>query len=67
MLSGLEPSGSSCFFYVPLAGGIVKWFPISERGLSTGTLGGVGGALGEGAAYALLPILSIYFASGWRQ
>jgi MFS family permease len=53
--------------YVPLTGGIARWFPERERGLSQGTLGGVGGAFGEGAAYALLPILSIYFASGWRE
>ena len=53
--------------YVPLTGGIARWFPQKERGLSQGTLGGVGGAVGEGAAYALLPILSIYFSSGWRQ
>ena len=53
--------------YVPLTGGIARWFSTSERGLSQGTAGGVGGALGEGAAYALLPILSVYFASGWRQ
>ena len=53
--------------YVPLTGGIARWFPERERGLSQGTLGGVGGAVGEGAAYALLPILSIYFASGWRE
>ena len=63
VLSGIAAAA----VYVPLTGGIVRWFPSSERGLSTGTLGGVGGALGEGAAYALLPILSIYFASGWRQ
>ena len=53
--------------YVPLTGGIARWFSPAERGLSQGTAGGVGGALGEGAAYALLPILSVYFASGWRQ
>ena len=53
--------------YVPLTGGIARWFAAEERGLSQGTAGGVGGALGEGAAYALLPILSVYFASGWRQ
>jgi MFS family permease len=53
--------------YVPLTGGIARWFPDRERGLSQGTLGGVGGAFGEGAAYVLLPVLSIYFASGWRQ
>ena len=34
--------------YVPLTGGIARWFPERERGLSQGTLGGVGGALGEG-------------------
>ena len=53
--------------YVPLTGGIARWFPERERGFSQGTLGGVGGAVGEGAAYVLLPVLSIYFASGWRQ
>lgn len=53
--------------YVPLTGGIARWFPDRERGFSQGTLGGVGGAVGEGAAYVLLPVLSIYFASGWRQ
>jgi MFS family permease len=58
---------ASAAVYVPLTGGIARWFPQKERGLSQGTLGGVGGAVGEGAAYALLPILSIYFASGWRQ
>ena len=53
--------------YVALTGNIARWFPASERGLSQATLGGVGGAFGEGAAYFLLPTLSIYFASGWRH
>ena len=53
--------------YVPLTGGIARWFPDKERSLSQATLGGVGGALGEGMAFFLLPVLSIYFASGWRQ
>jgi MFS transporter, OPA family, sugar phosphate sensor protein UhpC len=53
--------------YVPLTGSIARWFPARERGVSQGTLGGVGGAIGEGTAYALLPILSVYFASGWRE
>jgi sugar phosphate permease len=53
--------------YVPLTGGIARWFPNRERSLSQATLGGVGGALGEGMAFFLLPVLSIYFASGWRQ
>lgn len=63
ILSGIAAAA----VYVPLTGGIARWFPDRERGLSQGTLGGVGGALGEGAAYVLLPVLSIYFASGWRQ
>jgi MFS family permease len=63
ILSGIAAAA----VYMPLTGGIARWFPDKERGLSQGTLGGVGGALGEGAAYALLPILSVYFASGWRQ
>lgn len=63
ILSGIAAAA----VYVPLTGAIARWFSDRERGLSQGTLGGVGGALGEGMAYALLPILSIYFASGWRQ
>jgi ACS family D-galactonate transporter-like MFS transporter len=53
--------------YVPLTGGIARWFPDKERSLSQATLGGVGGALGEGMAFFLLPVLSVYFVSGWRQ
>jgi MFS family permease len=63
ILSGIAAAA----VYMPLTGGVARWFPDKERGLSQGTLGGVGGAVGEGAAYALLPILSVYFASGWRQ
>ncbi|MGH2400996.1 MAG: MFS transporter, partial [bacterium] len=53
--------------YIPLTGSIARWFSERERSFSQGTLGGVGGALGEGMAYVLLPVLAIYFASGWRQ
>ncbi|MBI4886115.1 MAG: MFS transporter [Acidobacteria bacterium] len=53
--------------YVSVAGGVARWFPPEERGFSQATFGGMGGALGEGAAFFLLPVLSIYFASGWRQ
>lgn len=63
ILSGIAAAA----VYVPLTGGIARWFSTGERGVSQGTLGGVGGALGEGGAYVLLPVLSIYFASGWRQ
>jgi nitrate/nitrite transporter NarK len=53
--------------YVALAGNIARWFPDKERSLSQATLGGVGGTLGEGTTYFLLPVLAIYFVSGWRQ
>src|SRR5213592_2839900 len=53
--------------YVALTGNIARWFPNNDRGFGQAMLGGVGGAMGEGMAYYLLPILSIYFASGWRQ
>ncbi len=53
--------------YVALTGGMARWFPPGERGFSQSTFGGMGGALGEGAAFFLLPVLSIYFASGWRR
>lgn len=53
--------------YVSVAGGVARWFPPSERGFSQSAFGGMGGALGEGAAYFLLPVLAISFASGWRE
>jgi MFS family permease len=53
--------------YVAVAGALARWFPPNERGLSQGLLGGLGGALGESVAFFLLPVLSIYFASGWRN
>jgi sugar phosphate permease len=53
--------------YVSVAGGVARWFPRNERGFSQSAFGGMGGALGEGAAYFLLPVLAIYFAAGWRD
>ena len=53
--------------YVSIAGGVARWFPANERGLSQAAFGGMGGAVGEGAAFFLLPVLAISFASGWRQ
>jgi MFS family permease len=53
--------------YGSLAGGIALWFPSRERGMSQAALGGVGGALGESAAFFLLPVISIYLVSGWRE
>jgi sugar phosphate permease len=53
--------------YVAMTGGVARWFPQHERGMSQTALGGVGGALGESTAFFLLPAMSIYIATGWRQ
>jgi sugar phosphate permease len=53
--------------YVSIAGGVARWFPPGERGMSQAAFGGMGGAVGEGAAFFLLPVLALSFASGWRQ
>jgi sugar phosphate permease len=53
--------------YVSVAGGLARWFSPRERGFSQAAFGGMGGALGEGAAFFLLPLLAISFASGWRE
>ena len=53
--------------YVAMTGGVARWFPRHERGLSQTALGGVGGALGESVAFFVLPAMSVYIASGWRQ
>ncbi len=59
--------------FVPIAGLLARWFEPRERGLANGTYYGLGGGLGEAAAFLLLPLLGIYFldrpdqaASGWR-
>jgi sugar phosphate permease len=53
--------------YVSVSGGVARWFPPTERGFSQSAFGGMGGAIGEGAAYFLLPVLALSFAAGWRQ
>lgn len=53
--------------YAPMAGSIARWFPPRQSGLSQALFGGLGGALGESVAFFVLPVVSIYFASGWRQ
>ncbi len=58
---------ASAAVYVAMAGALARWFPPGERGLSQSTFAGVGGAMGESAAFFLLPVLAIYFASGWRS
>ena len=58
---------ASAAVYVAIAGALARWFPPGERGLSQSTFAGVGGAAGESAAFFLLPLLAIYFSSGWRS
>ena len=58
---------ASAAVYVAMAGALARWFPPGERGFSQSTFAGVGGAAGESAAFFLMPILAIYFASGWRS
>ena len=58
---------SAAAIYVPLTGMIAHWFSNRQRSFGQGTLGGVGGALGEGMAYFLLPLLAVYFVSDWRE
>ena len=53
--------------YVAMTGGVARWFPHRERAMSQTALGGIGGGLGESTAFFLLPAMSIYVASGWRQ
>ncbi len=59
--------------FVPIAGLLARWFQPEERGMANGAYYGLGGGLGEAAAFLLLPLLGIYFlnrpdlaTSGWR-
>ena len=52
--------------YVAMTGGIARWFPSREQGMSQAALGGIGGALGEATGFFLLPALAVYFVS-WRD
>jgi MFS family permease len=63
VLGGVAGAG----VYASMSGGLAWWFPPEERGFSQAALGGVGGAMGECTAFFLMPVLSIHFASGWRQ
>ena len=63
VLSGIAAAA----VYVSLTGTLARWFPAEERSFSQGTLGGTGGAVGEAMAYFVLPVLAVYFSSGWRE
>ena len=59
--------------FVPIASLLAQWFETRERGMANGVYYGLGGGLGEGAAYVLLPAIQIYLLqdsllpfSGWR-
>ena len=59
--------------FVPIASLLAQWFQERERGMANGVYYGLGGGLGEGAAYVLLPAIQIYLLqdsilpfSGWR-
>ena len=47
--------------FVPIAGLLARWFEPPERGVANGVYYGLGGGLGEGAAFLLLPVIGIYF------
>ena len=59
--------------FVPIASLLAQWFQTRERGLANGVYYGLGGGLGEGAAFLLMPMIQIYLLhdsilpfSGWR-
>ena len=59
--------------FVPIASLLAQWFQTRERGLANGVYYGLGGGLGEGAAFLLLPMIQLYLLhnsffpfSGWR-
>jgi MFS family permease len=52
--------------FVAATGGVARWFPVEERAFGQSTFLGVGGAAGETTAFFVLPLLAVYFASGWR-
>ena len=49
--------------FVPIASLLAQWFQERERGMANGVYYGLGGGLGEGAAYVLLPAIQIYLLS----
>ena len=59
--------------FVPIASLLAQWFQTQERGLANGVYYGLGGGLGEGAAFLLMPMIQLYLLqdsmlpiSGWR-
>ena len=59
--------------FVPIASLLARWFSEQDRGLANGIYYGLGGGVGQGAAFLLLPLLSVYVVhgswfpvTGWR-
>ena len=59
--------------FVPIASLLAQWFQRPERGMANGVYYGLGGGLGEGAAFLLMPMIQLYLLhdtflpiSGWR-
>ncbi len=59
--------------FVPIASLLAHWFSQRERGFANGIYYGLGGGLGQGTAFLLLPMLSVYVLhdsifpiTGWR-
>jgi len=63
----------SASVFVPVASLLSHWFASEDRGFANGVYYGIGGGLGQAAAFLLLPLLQVYFLnnallpiSGWR-
>ena len=59
--------------FVPIASLLAQWFQPGERGFANGMYYGLGGGLGEGAAFLLMPMIQLYLIqdtlfpfAGWR-
>ncbi len=59
--------------FVPIASLLAQWFSAQERGLANGVYYGLGGGVGQGTAFFLMPFLTVYVLndsvfpiSGWR-
>ncbi len=59
--------------FVPIASLLAQWFSANERGLANGIYYGLGGGVGQGTAFLLMPVLTVYVLNdsilpftGWR-
>ncbi|MGB0910018.1 MAG: MFS transporter [Nitrospirales bacterium] len=59
--------------FVPIASLLARWFSVKDRGVANGIYYGFGGGFGQGVAFLLMPLLSVYVlqnssfpVTGWR-